>query len=335
MADTLQIQGGQRLTVSWSEGRRRLNESPVYQALKASDGLLDKSFGTDGQAMIRVSEQVDELLLLHRTLLAGFEGRTAEVQKSLRELFGQVRSVFPRTSTQRNKAYLSLAKSIIEKKKIERPAFLEASKGIHKRLSEYCVQLESLEVQLKRHLGVTIALTEQSAYHRCRCGNLRFEAGAPCVVCGTRPAGVSMALLRIHPVFKQVIENHVWLELAVARLLETKGFEVLVGPTVVGMSGTEHEIDIVARDRTSKILILGEVTIGPASLRELADLMLRGIDVPAHGRVLVTLGASNSNTSTYAQRHGIGIVSEVGTRQAHLDNWVTSLRRYHAALVQT
>lgn len=332
--ETIQIQGGQRLAFSWSAGRAKLNASPVYQALRSSDGLLTTGFTDNAKGMITVTEKVDELLSLHETLLRAFRGDWSEIRDPFSRLIRLIQGTGRvGISSPKNKLYRRAVSSIIRREKLDREAFLYITGRIARQLSAYCVQLEELESALKRELKVSHPLTERTVTHPCKCGNLRLDISSPCGVCGESVARKQSLVLRVDPMLREILQNNVWLELAVARILENKGFEVWVGPTVTGLSGTEHEIDIVARDGTEHLLVLGEVTTGRASLRELADLMLRGVDIPAHGKLLVSLGEGNSNASKYARRHGLAIVSQLREKTAHLEEWVENLRRLHGSLV--
>lgn len=331
--EAVQIQGGHKLQLDWSEGRKKLNASPVYQALKTSDGLLSKSFLENGHAMIRVTENVDELLLIHQTLLDAFKGNFSKIQTPLIQLFFTLqgtRRLGPTSAT--DSSVQAAITSVIGRRKLDEQSFLKISKRISRQLARSCVQLESLETTIKKDLKVAQSLTERLATHVCRCGNLREDPSAACVVCGRVKTGPPQLLLKIDPVLKEIIQNNVWLELAIGHIFEQKGFEVWIGPTVTGLSGTEHEVDIVARDKTSRILVLAETTSGRASLRELADLMLRGLDIPAHVRVLATCNAGNPNASKYAQRHGIAIVSDLRTNSARFEQCLDLIRKYQESL---
>lgn len=333
--ETIQIRGGQRITFSWSEGRAKLNTDRVYQSLKQSDCLLSKKFEDSAQAMVAVTGRVDELILLHEALLQAYKGNWAQVGVPLGKLVALVRStVKVGSSTPPDAVFASVVGSLFGRQKVEKSAFLAVAGRIRRQLERRCVQLEALELDIQKELKISESLTERSAFHTCSCGNLRFHSAGACDVCGKATKGQPKLLLKIHPTLKQILESNTWLELAIARMFESKGFEVLVGPTVLGLSGTEHEVDIVARDKNDHLLVLAEVTVGRASLRELADLVLRGFDVPAHGRLLVTLAAGNVNAGKYAHRHGIAIVSQVRNNPDHLNTWIESFRRYYSTLVQ-
>jgi hypothetical protein len=80
--DVLELSPGYSLRLTWDEGRRTLNQSPLYQALRKSDGLLKPEFVDSASTLAKYSRRVEaalELATLVREVAAGKHATPGEL----------------------------------------------------------------------------------------------------------------------------------------------------------------------------------------------------------------------------------------------------------------
>src|SRR5690242_4976813 len=81
-SDTLVLSAGYELRVTWDDARKSLNESPLYQSLRESDGVLSREFVEKAGAIAKHSRRLEaalELATLAREVAAGKESTPFEL----------------------------------------------------------------------------------------------------------------------------------------------------------------------------------------------------------------------------------------------------------------
>lgn len=383
-SEVLELTAGYELRIGWEEPRRSLNESPIYQALRTKDGVLDIDFveksGTIGRHSRRI-EAALELVKLVREVAAGKSSSPADLYKRIPGFLGLRTSSLQRlsegtatppsnTSTilpspiegptaTRDSAETTTWPGSVGISAPEPPApqidlFALAFKvltgtlsgeervdlfeAVRREVLTSSQKIAQLNADLQSQLQVEVDFVRHLPLYECVCGPLVGGVGTSCPICHTTPTDHPRSISVIDPALDQILASNIWLELGIARVFDRRGFVTYVGSHPIGLSGADHEVDILAWDPELKHLILAEVTSEVASMERLGRVLYRRLDVPAHACALVTLREAAPGVVEFGKRHIIGVIPMVRENIGQLEKWIDSTRREfgnHPRQVQT
>lgn len=331
----VRITPGYELRYRWNSDRERLNRSEVYQALKNSDGLLSESFLKCASDLVDYDRRIEESLYVASVFARAFKSRRPLGDVDFLRLVAPLTPEGKekhRTRSQARPTELDLVLKVLQGR-ITKQDLRSIMNRVLAVITEVSELIADKEVELQSAVGNdAIRFCSGGSAYVCECRTVQVGRKRPCDACGKPPKGFPFALNRVDPALIDILTNNRWLELAVARLFDRTGFETLVGPLVLGTSGAEHEVDIVAYDSAAGLVLCSEVSVGKGNLSEMADLLVRNQDIHFHGITLVTLKGTDEFASRFARAHGVGLFAEIRLHAKELTSWAKNLRSSHESI---
>lgn len=184
-----------------------------------------------------------------------------------------------------------------------------------------------VEEALRRLIPTEEKLLDRCELYPCHCGSFQQDIGSGCEACGGRiTRGASPAVMKGIEL-ETMLEKGVYLELGIGRLLSENGFETQIGKHVQGISGIDHEVDLLAYNRGGKFSLLVEVTRRAIDRRELADLILRRADVPANVFAIVSSSSVDAEVAKFASANRIALFPFVQKNPDRFVRWLDALKK--------
>jgi hypothetical protein len=329
--ETVAITPGYDLRYRWNTDRERLNRSEVYQALLNSDGLLNPSFLDCAKKLIEHDFEISEALDLAAVSAKSYKRRHPPAGEDFRRLFGTMsRLGLPDLKLSPSGTPNDLLMRIL-RGKLTRVGLRKIMNQVLVSIVDVSEKIADQEIQLQALVGNdSVRFCSNTSAYICDCRTVQLGRKRPCDACGKIPRGFPTSINRVEPALVDIVINNRWLELAIARLFHITGFKTLIGAQVLGISGAEHEVDVIAYDPLAGLVICSEVSVGGANLNELADLLVRREDIHFHGATLVVLNSSDEYASRFAKAHGIGLFPQIRRNVKSLKSWVKNLRSSHS-----
>ena len=260
--DIFSVHGFPPLKIRKLKKRKKIEEDPHVKSLVRSKLLLNKELNVLLAETITLSDGISRLLqLVNRKFPEGVLSLTIS---DFMFIFGGNKEFFEfRKGDLANLILHSLA---TRNKKINKNLIVKFNERLFQRLVESSDKIQDKVIAFEKKFGVKLNILDHVPIFLCKkCKNLfcvnKFERGT-CAKCSeeinsaTKTEQRPIALL--NPNVKVFFRQNWWLEEGVARLLKKRNFQVKVGVYVLGFSGVEHEIDILAIKKSDHIRVVCE-----------------------------------------------------------------------------
>jgi hypothetical protein len=192
-------------------------------------------------------------------------------------------------------------------------------------------QVLSLEDALQAQLTTSLPFVARGDLYVCACGFASRGRIDPCELCGGTLDPNPKVMPEDEPHIRRLIEQDIWLELAIENLFVQRGFRTVVGAKWKGMSGLDHELDVVAK--LDGMFTVGvEVCSTGADMDEISKLLIRREEFPFQHFVLVTLGPSTQRAADFARFHNLAVFPKIRENVDKLSDWIATVQQRHGSV---
>jgi hypothetical protein len=321
------------------ESRFGMTQWPPYAAFRDSKRLLTQDFESSAQELVLGVQLIERLWSERRTMVGLLKNdpRVLEFIAASATHRNAMPMALQRATRQRIRAPHSggrWAGNIMTELNLSPEDVRAYLKDLRRRIAHLSRAAFRREESLKSLVSTSKELLERCELYACRCGCFQQATAGGCEACGTALTRGPSAAVRGAEAFATLINKGIYLELDVSRVLDDNGFEVHTGEHVQGLSGVDHEIDVLARSRAGNLSLLVEVTRKPANMEELANLVLRKADIPAHGYALVSSNSLTEECGRFAAAHGIAVFPSIQDRPESLVEWLKAIQQERGTAIR-
>jgi hypothetical protein len=194
--------------------------------------------------------------------------------------------------------------------------------------SQEALKLEDL---LQARVDTPLPFVARGDLYVCACGAASRTLASTCQLCGGKMDPNPRVLPEVEPHIQMLVQQDVWLELAIENLFIRQGFETVVGAKWTGMSGLEHELDVVAR-LPGMFTVEVEASSTGADMDEVTKVLIRREEFPFQHFALVTFGPANERATVFARFHNIALFSNIRENVQKFSDWISTIQVRHGSV---